>query len=63
MFKPTIESATGLYSLEKARSLAEGLQAADCEGWSYRVVDALNGLGRIDVYDEEGQLVIKGMLL
>lgn len=46
MFKPTIESATGLYSIEKARSLAEGLQAADCEGWSYRVVDAHNGLGR-----------------
>lgn len=57
-----IKHPTGLYSLDKAKRIAEGLQKGDLCGWSYRVHDCNNGMGRIDVYDEENQLVEKGFL-
>lgn len=51
-------------SLEEARQLADHLQAEeDAEeeeeknGWTYRVVEYENGLARIEVRDEVGELL------
>ena len=57
-----ITTATGCYNLEKAYKVAAEVQAGD-EDWTYKVVDCKNGLGRIDVYDEDDEIVIKGFLI
>lgn len=55
-----IKSAQVFYPLEKAGKIAKEANRIDEDGWSYEVVDCKNGLGRIDVYDEEGELVWEG---
>lgn len=57
----TIESNTGVLPLIKALAAAQVLQMGDPD-WTYKAVDCGNGLGRIDVYDEENELVISGFL-
>lgn len=52
---------TGAYSLEKANSIAQELNGSD--DWKYQVVDCKNGLGRIDVFDEENELVVQGFII
>lgn len=52
---------TGAYSLEKANSIAQELNGSD--DWTYQVVDCKNGLGRIDVFDEENELVVQGFII
>jgi len=62
--KATISHATGLYSLEKAKKIANELNSSPDDDWSYKVTETANGkYGRIDVYDEEGELVEKGFLI
>lgn len=56
-----IRAKQAFYTLEKANKYAAALTAADEDGWTYKVIDCKNGLGRIDVYDEDGELVFKGM--
>lgn len=57
----TIKSSTGFLPLDKAKTVAKELQDSDPD-WAYNVVDCKNGLGRIDIYDEEGELVVSGFL-
>lgn len=52
---------TGFYSLEKAKAIVSAVSADD--DWTYTVVDCKNGYGRIDAYDEDGELVVKGFML
>ena len=56
-----INTATGFYNYDKAVKVAKELSDND-EDWTYEVVDCKNGLGRIDVYDEDGELVVAGFL-
>jgi len=58
----TIESRTGFYQLAKAESIASELNGYD-DDWTYTVTDCENGYGRIDVIDEDGEIVIKGFML
>lgn len=58
--KATIHATTGSYNIEKAHEVADAMNAND--DWTYTVIDHKNGLGRIDVYDEDGELVVKGFL-
>lgn len=48
------------YTLEKAQRCAAILQADDLF-WTYKVHDGINGMARIDLYDEDGELIHKGM--
>ncbi len=59
--KATIKAATGFYELAKAHEVAAGVAEHD-EDWTYEVVDCKNGYGRIDVYDEDGELVVAGFM-
>ncbi|NJM67877.1 MAG: hypothetical protein HC851_20510 [Acaryochloris sp. RU_4_1] len=52
-----------MYKLEKAHQVAAELQAGEEDGWAYEIVDCKNGLGRIDIYDEERELVCSGRYL
>ncbi len=58
----TIAGPTGFYNLAKAIAVTKEMQEADPD-WEYRVVDCMNGLGRIDVFDEDGELIEQGFLL
>jgi hypothetical protein len=51
------------HQLEKAHQVAAQLRAGEEDGWIYTVVDCKNGLGRIDIHDEEGELVTRGFRL
>jgi hypothetical protein len=44
-------------SLDKAQELAADLNAEEEDGWTYEVVDCKNGLGYIQVYDEDKNLM------
>jgi hypothetical protein len=44
-------------ALEAATKLAADLNAEDEDGWTYEVVDCKNGLGYVEVYDEDAELV------
>ncbi len=57
----TVRIATGFYEYEKAVEFVKGVDAED--DWTYVVVDCKNGLGRIDAYDEDGELIVKGFIL
>jgi hypothetical protein len=59
--KTILKPATGLYNIEKARLVAQEMAASDLD-WTYKVVDCNNGFGRIDIYDEDNELVVKGFL-
>ena len=59
--KARIESSTGFYNLDKAVKVAAELQTGDPD-WKYEVIDCKNGLGRIDVYDEDNELIEQGFL-
>lgn len=61
--RQVISSPTGCYSLDKANTIAEQLREGEEDGWTYRVVDCQNGFGRIDVYDEDDNLVKQGFML
>jgi len=52
---------TGAYSLDKANEIAKEMNETD--DWTYQVIDCKNGLGRIDVFDEENELVIQGFII
>lgn len=52
---------TGAYSLDKAYAVAKEMNESD--DWTYQVIDCKNGLGRIDVFDEENELVIQGFII
>lgn len=54
---------TGLYPLEKANEVAKEMQDTEGCGWTYSVVDLNNGKGRIDVYDQDNELIAKGFFL
>ena len=63
MLRATIcNTATGFYQYDKAVKIAAELQAAD-EDWTYKAVDCTNGLGRIDVIDEDGVVIEEGFLV
>lgn len=53
---------TGLQPLGKAIADAEQLNAGCDDGWEFVVVDCGDGLARIDVYDEDHELVVAGAL-
>lgn len=59
--RATIKNSTGFLPLAKARLVAEALQASDPE-WQYKVIDCQNGFGRIDIFDEDGELVESGFI-
>ena len=59
--KATINATTGFYSLEKAKAIVATV--ADDDDWTYVVVDCENGYGRIDAYDEHGEIVVQGFML
>ena len=61
MTNDTIRTATGFYEYEKALDFVKNVDADD--DWTYVVVDCKNGLGRIDVYDEDGELIAEGFVL
>ena len=54
---------TGSYNLDKALKVCAELNSCVDDDWKYTVVDCKNGWGRIDVYDEDGELVEKGFLI
>lgn len=53
---------TGAYNLSKAIDIAKQMQDSDPD-FKYVVEDCKNGLGRIDVYDEENELVQQGFII
>jgi len=57
-----IEDRSGFHSLAKAHEVAAAMQAGDEDLWTYRVTDCKNGLGRIDVYDEDDEIVVSGFI-
>lgn len=57
----TIRTATGFYDYKKALEFVASVDPDD--DWNYVVVDCKNGLGRIDVYDEDNELIVKGFIL
>ena len=57
-----IEERIGFHNLAKAHKVAAAMQAGDEDYWSYRVSDCGNGLGRIDVYDEDDEIVVSGFI-
>jgi len=57
----TSKATTGFCNLAKAYELVGSV--ADDDDWTYEVVDCGNGFGRIDAYDEDGVLVVKGFML
>lgn len=59
--KEVINIRTGLLPIEKAYTAANELQIGDPD-WKYKVVDCNNGKGRIDVFDEDGEIVVRGFL-
>lgn len=50
------------YPIDRVKSGADILNK-DADDWEFRVVDCGDGLGRIDVYDEEKYLIHEGMRL
>ena len=59
--KATTNIGTGFYEYEKAVELVKSVDEND--DWTYIVVDCKNGLGRIDAYDEDNELIIKGFII
>lgn len=59
--KATTNIGTGFYEYAKAVEFVNTVDGDD--DWTYVVVDCKNGLGRIDVYDEDNDLVVKGFIL
>lgn len=59
----TIHATTGFYQFEIAKQKVAQLNATEYDGWEYKLIDCKNGLGRIDAYDEDGELVVKGFML
>ena len=59
--KAIISLRTGCYPLQKAIKIAEELNNTD--DWKYVVIDCKNGLGKIDVYDEDNQIVVEGFII
>ena len=57
----TIKTATGFHNIEKAKDLADKMNSYD-DDWTYELFDCGNGLGRIDVIDEDGEVVISGFM-
>jgi len=57
-----ITAKTGFYNLSKANEIADYMNKSDLD-WTYNVIDCENGLGRIDIYDEDSELVIEGFIL
>ena len=51
-----MDDRAGFYTLDRAREVAASLQANDPD-WTYEVADCGNGLGRIDIIDEDGFVV------
>lgn len=59
-----INHHTGSYDIETANRYASELNKHDAEGWKYVVVPSKNGkMGRIDVYDADGILVVEGFMI
>ncbi len=52
---------TGFYEYKKALDFVKAVDEED--DWTYVVVDCKNGWSRIDVYDEDNELVVKGFVL
>lgn len=59
--KSILISRTGLLPLDKAIDAAKKLNESD--DWRYEVIDCKNGFGRIDVFDEDNEIVISGFIL
>lgn len=57
-----IGGRSGAYPLNKATEIASILQNDEDNDCRYEVIDCKNGLGRIDVYDEEGILIQQGLV-
>ncbi len=57
-----IGGRSGAYPLNKAIEIAAILQNDEDNDWRYEVIDCKNGLGRIDVYDDEGFLIQQGLI-
>ena len=56
-----LNSPQTFYPVAKAHGFAAVMNAQDDDDWTYSVVEGDNGMGRINVYDEDGELVFKGM--
>jgi len=61
--KATINTGTGFYNLDKAIQIANEMNENPWDDWEYKVVDCNNGYGRIDVYDEDGELAEQGFMV
>ena len=61
--RTTLASRTGLWPINKAKLAATELNKNDDDGWKYVVIDCKNGFGRIDVFDEQDELIISGFIL
>ncbi len=57
-----IGGRSGAYPMNKAIEIAAILQNDEDNDWRYEVIDCKNGLGRIDVYDDEGFLIQQGLI-
>lgn len=57
-----IGGRSGAYQLKKALEIANILQNDPDNDCEYKVIDCKNGLGRIDVYDNEGFLIQQGLV-
>ncbi|MES0445048.1 MAG: hypothetical protein ABUJ92_00745 [Desulfobacterales bacterium] len=58
-----ISARSGLFNIDKANEVAAELNADVDDDWNYLVIDCNNGYGRIDVYDEDEELVFKGFVV
>lgn len=58
----TITSSQVFHSLKKAQEIAAAMNASE-DDWSYIVIDCKNGFGRIDVIDEDSEVVFSGFSL
>jgi hypothetical protein len=55
-----LDRTTVFHSHDRAAKMAEEL-SKDADGWTFTVVKCSEKWSRIDVYDEDGILVHKGM--
>lgn len=53
---------TGMYCMNRAKEVLKLLRDGEECGWTYELVHLPNAWARIDAFDEEGELVVEGMI-
>ncbi|MHA2274843.1 MAG: hypothetical protein ACXAC2_03715 [Candidatus Kariarchaeaceae archaeon] len=56
-----IKDIINFHPIETAKKAVKSLMSDPQEDWEYKLIDCHNGLARIEVYDEDGILVGKGL--